>query len=389
MNLQYSVMEICRYKYVIVGSGFLGSVLAERIATKLKEPVLVLEKRGHIGGNCYSEFDTETGIEFHTYGTHIFHTSNKKVWSYINQFTSFNNYKHQVLAHYKDKIYQLPVNLETINSFFNVNLKPFEVDAFLKSKLCHYKEGPANFEEKALSILGFELYEAFFKGYTIKQWQVDPKALPEFIFSRIPFRKNYDENYFYDTWQGIPLNGYAAVFNKLLSNKKITVLLNTDFFDVRNKIDKEATLIYSGPIDKYFNYKYGKLEWRTLKFEKETKAVDDFQGNSVMNYPEIVFPYTRIHEPKHLHPERNYVEGRTIIFKEYSLKDNGENPYYPISNTTNDKLILLYKEEAAKLKNVYISGRLGDYKYYDMHQTINRALEIFETEILPKHFAHA
>lgn len=373
---------LSKYRYVIVGSGFFGAVIAERIANILNEEVLVIEKRNHIGGNCFSETDQATGIEFHTYGSHIFHTSNKKVWDYINQFTAFNNYRHQVLACYKNKIYQLPVNLETINSFFNLSLKPYEVDDFLQSKVITYAQEPQNFEEAALSLLGPELYEAFFKNYTTKQWHKDPKDLPAFIFSRLPFRKNYDENYFFDKWQGIPVDGYTAIFSKMLSHEKINVLLNTDYFDVRDQVSNDAFTIYSGPIDRYFNYKFGRLEWRTLQFEKQIVNVADFQGNSVINFTEPEIPFTRIHEPKHLHPERNYTNGQTLIIKEFSCRDDGSNPYYPIPDHYNNALLSLYKAEAEKSDRIYIAGRLGDYKYYDMHQTIDRALEIFETKIL-------
>jgi UDP-galactopyranose mutase len=377
-------MDISDYSFVVVGSGLLGAVIAERIGNHLDKPVLVIEKRDHIGGNCYSETEATTQIEYHKYGTHIFHTSNEKVWKYVNQFTTFNAYRHQVLTSYLNKIYQLPINLETINSFFNVNLKPYEVDRFMLARTTSTAHEPRNFEEKAISLLGKELYEAFIKGYTLKQWQMDPSKLPASIFNRLPFRKNYDENYFFDKWQGIPTDGYTAMFERMLSNKNIKLLLNTDFFEIRDQLKKDACLVYSGPIDRFFDYKYGKLSWRTLRFEKEVIDVEDYQGTSVINFPEIDIPYTRIHEPKHLHPERNYTKEKTIIFKEFSLKDNGSDPFYPILSDDNIKIYDRYKGEASQLKNVFISGRLGDYKYYDMHQTIARALEIFETGILPK-----
>jgi len=377
-------MDLHEFSFVVVGSGLLGSVIAERITSQLGQNVLIIEKRNHIGGNCYSEIDPESKIEFHKYGTHIFHTDNEKVWKYINQFTSFNSYRHQVLSSYKNKIYQLPINLETINSFFNINLKPYEVDDFLSTMKTGTKGPPANFEEKAISIVGKDLYEAFIKSYTEKHWQIDPNMLPADIFSRLPFRKNYNENYYFDKWQGIPLNGYADLFNNLLSNKKISILLNTDFFSIRESLQKDATIIYSGPIDKFFNYKFGRLSWRSLQFEQETIAVDDYQGNAVINFPEKEIPHIRIHEPKHLHPERNYTTEKTIIFKEYSVKDDGTNPFYPILSTDNLKKYEQYKQEALQLKKVFISGRLGDYKYYDMHQTIAKALDVFETGILPQ-----
>ena len=376
-------MDITEYSYVIVGSGLLGSVTAERIANQLDQPVLIIEKRDHIGGNCYSDVDAATGIEYHRYGTHIFHTSNEKVWNYIRRFIHFNTYRHKVLSAYKDNIYPFPINLATINQFFNRNLKPPEVEAFMATLREPVNGTPANFEEQAVSLLGRELYEAFFKYYTIKQWQVDPLHLPPAIFNRLPFRTNYDDNYFFDRWQGIPENGYTHLFERLLANRKIKVLLNTDFFEVRHLLKKDACLVYSGPIDRFFDYKFGKLNWRTLRFEQETIHNEDFQGNSVINFPEAEIPYTRIHEPRHLHPEKQYPKDKTIIFREYSLADQGDNPYYPIASAENQRLLGLYKDEAAKLKNVFISGRLGDYKYYDMHQTIDRALEIFETCIMP------
>jgi UDP-galactopyranose mutase len=367
-------------KFVIVGAGFFGAVLAERIANELNEKVLVIEKRQHIGGNCYSETHNETGIHYHKYGTHIFHTPKKRVWDYINRFTEFNGYYHQVLNTFKDKVYQMPINLETINSFYNVNLKPFEVDEFLAKEI--EKENidePKNFEEKAITMIGRPLYEAFIKGYTKKQWNKDPKDLPESILKRLPFRKNYNESYYFSRWQGIPLNGYTEIFNKLLENKNIELRLGIDFFDIKDSFNnKEQLIIYSGPIDQYFNYKFGKLDWRTLKFVEKVKLVDDFQGTSVMNYGEEEIPFTRIHEPKHLHPERNYKKGETLIVEEYSGVDDGNNPYYPINDEKNHNLILKYKEEAAKTENVIFGGRLGDYKYFDMTDTIEIALETFE-----------
>ena len=376
-------MDITDYSYVVVGSGLSGAVIAERIASQLHQPVLVLEKRDHIGGNCYSANDPATGIEYHKYGTHIFHTSNEKVWNYVRRFTAFNNYQHKVLSTYQEQIFQFPINLATINQFYKKNLKPYEIDDFMVTIRDNSITDPANFEEKALSLIGKDLYEAFFKHYTIKQWQVDPKSLPATIFNRLPFRKNYVDNYFFDQWQGIPEKGYTHLFENLLADKKIKVLLNTDFFDIRDKIKKDATLIYSGPIDRFFDYKYGKLSWRTLRFEQETISKEDYQGNSVVNYPGPDVPYTRIHEPKHLHPERQQPKGKTIIFREYSLLDQGDNPYYPIASTENQHLLTLYQQEAKDLPNVFITGRLGDYKYYDMHHTIARSLEIFETGVLP------
>ncbi len=376
-------MDITDYSYVVVGSGLLGAVVAERIASQLDQPVLVIEKRDHIGGNCYSAVDPATGIEYHRYGTHIFHTSNEKVWNYIRRYTTFNSYRHKVLSCYNDRLYQFPINLETINRFYNVNLKPYEVDAFMDTVRKGGAGEPSNFEEQAIARLGRDLYEAFFKYYTVKQWQADPRDLPASIFNRLPFRKNYDDNYFFDRWQGIPEKGYTDLFQRLFADKKIRVMLNTDYFDLRHRLKKDACLIYSGPIDRLFDYKYGRLSWRTLRFEQEVVDKEDYQGNAVINYPGPDIPYTRIHEPRHLHPEKAYRKDKTIIFREYSLADKGDEPYYPIPSESNQRLLALYQQEARMLKNIFISGRLGDYKYYDMHQTIDKALEIFETGVLP------
>ncbi len=376
-------MDFTNSKFIIVGSGLFGAVLAERIAAVLNERVVVIEKREHIGGNCFSEVDAATGIEYHKYGTHIFHTSNKKVWDYIRGFTLFNDYRHQVYTTYMDKVYPMPVNLSTINSFYQLNLKPGEVDDFLRKEISNDGvTNPANFEELAINSIGKPLYEALIKGYSKKQWQKDPKELPLSIFKRLPFRKNYNSRYFHNKWEGIPLNGYATLFKNLLANKNIEVLLNTDFFEVRDQIPASATIIYSGAIDRFFDYQYGKLEWRTLDFQKEIMNVEDYQGTAVMNYAQDNILHTRIHEPRHLHPERDYIKSKTLVIKEFSKRDDGSNPYYPINDAANQQLLLQYKSEAAKQPNLIISGRLGEFAYYDMHETIARALEIFETGIL-------
>jgi len=366
-------------KIVIIGVGFFGSVIAERIANVLEIPVTVLEKRSHIGGNCYSEIDKDTGIEYHKYGTHIFHTDNEKVWEYINRFTAFNSYRHQVLSTHKEKVFQMPINLETINSFYNINLKPHEVTSFLQKEVANETNlDISTFEGYTISKVGRPLYEAFIKNYTLKQWNIEPKSMSASIIKRLPFRTDYNESYYNSPYQGIPTDGYTSIFKKLLSNSLIDVRLNSDFFDIKNELPQDALIIYSGPIDQYFDYCYGKLDWRTLEFEHEIKPHNDYQGTSVMNYADLEIPYTRIHEPKHLHPERNYTKDKTLIIKEYSKLDDGSNPYYPINDKRNQDLILKYKALADKEKNLIIAGRLGDYKYYDMHQTIARALEVFE-----------
>ncbi|MCU0328916.1 MAG: UDP-galactopyranose mutase [Chitinophagales bacterium] len=374
--------DFTKYDYILVGAGFYCSVIAERIANDLNKKVLILEKRKHIGGNCYSEIHQETGIEFHKYGTHIFHTANEEVWAYLSRFTKFNGYYHQVLTVYQGKVYQMPINLETINAFYQVNLKPFEVDEFMKKE--HEKEfyeDPKNFEEQAINIVGRPLYEAFIKGYTQKQWERDPKTLPASIIKRLPFRKNYTESYFFDPYQGIPKNDFTDIFNKMLDHPNIEVFLETDFFDVWNDIPKDKTIIYSGAIDKLFNFKYGKLEYRTLEFVEEVIDIEDFQGTSVMNYADADIPYTRIHEPKHLHPERE-IKGKTLIIKEFSKESDGTEPYYPIGGQVNNELYNKYLTELNHTyPNLIVGGRLGDYKYYDMHHVIEKALNVYQTKI--------
>jgi len=371
------------YDYIIIGAGFFGTVIAERIAGQSKYSVLIIDKRDHIGGNCYSEIDPETGIEYHKYGPHIFHTSSKKVWKYIRKFTEFNSYSHKVLSNYKGNIYPLPVNLSLINKFFGVNLSPKEAEEFIKLKQINQNKID-NFEDLALASIGRELYNAFFKNYTLKHWGRHPKMLPVNNFSRIPIRFSYNDCYYDSIWCGIPLNGYTKIFQRMLSHKNINILQNTNYFDIRENIKFRRMLIYSGPIDEYFNYSEGKLSYRTVDMEKEVHYINDFQGNSVINYPEATCKFTRIIEPKHFHPERRY-DNITIIQKEFPREDNeGENPCYPV-NTQNDREKLTkYKILAKKEKNVIFGGRLGMYRYLDMDKVIELALEIYEKEIKPR-----
>lgn len=369
--------------YLIVGAGFYGAVMAERIANRLNRTVLLIDKRNHIGGNCYSVIDEETGIEYHTYGTHVFHTNSVDVWRYINRFTEFNGYYHQVLTTHKGRVYQMPINLETINSFYNVNLRPFEVRKFLQKEI--EKENiatPRNLEEKAISLVGRRLYEAFIKGYTIKQWNKDPKDLPATIIERLPMRTNYNENYFVDArWQGIPLDGYTKIFERMLDSPNIQVLLNCDYFECRLEFKFKKSLIYTGPIDRYFDYCEGELEWRSIMINRRVEEVKDYQGIAVMNYADVEIPFTRIHEPRHLHPERNYNSGKTLLFEEIPRQAKGLDFYYPVADENNENILKRYKSLASKEKNVHIGGRQGDYAYYDMDKTILAALTKFANGI--------
>lgn len=370
-------MNLTGCRYIIIGSGIFGSVLAERIANGLGEKVVVFEKRKNTGGNCYSETDPETGIEYHKYGPHIFHTSIERVWKYINRFVSFNSYRHQVLTVYNNQVYQMPINLKTINSFYGLNLAPYEAEQFLKREIA--KDAvpePRNFQEKAISKIGRPLYEAFIKGYTQKQWQHEPEDLPVEILDRLPFRTDYNESYYHDRWQGIPEEEYSILFSKLLSSKKITVLKDTDYFKIKRHIPKGAKLIYTGPIDRYYQYNFGKLEWRSLDFKKEVVGVKDFQGTPQMNYAELSVPYTRIIEPRHFHPERNYSSDKTVIIKEYPVT-NADEPYYPVNDARNQKLYNMYYDLARQEKSVIFGGRLGEYKYLDMDKVIESALALY------------
>lgn len=319
---------------IVVGAGFYGAVIAELCASNLGRRVIVIERRNHIGGNSFSETDPETGIERHVYGSHIFHTDNKNVWDYISRFAEFNTYRHKVLSRYENKVYHIPINLMTINEFFRKDMSPDQAREFVlgQAKIHGVKE-PKNFEEKAISLMGRPLYEAFIKGYTQKQWQTDSKKLPSSIISRIPVKFNYDWGYFTDPWQGIPVDGYTSFFKRILSHPLIDLRLGVDYFDISTQIDPECLVIYSGSIDRYFDFCHGKLSYRSLRFENKVFSTSDFQGTAVMNYADVKVPYTRIHEFRHYHPERDhYPNDRTSITYEYSLSaDNDNEPYYPVT----------------------------------------------------------
>jgi UDP-galactopyranose mutase len=368
------------YDYIVVGAGFFGSVIAERIAGQSSYSVLVIDKKTHIGGNCYSEIDQETGIEYHKYGPHIFHTSSKRVWQYIRKFTDFNSYSHKVLSYYKGSVYTLPINLFLINKFFNINLSPQEAEYFIKSKQ-KKKHKISNFEDLALASIGRDLYTAFIKDYTYKQWGRDPHTLPADNFSRIPIRFSYHDSYYDDIWCGIPLEGYKKIFERMLSNKNIDLLLSTDYFEINKNIRFRRKLIYSGPIDKYFSYSEGRLNYRTAVLTYEIHNVKDYQGTSVMNYPERRYEYTRTIEPKHFHPERK-CKNVTLIQKEFPGEDHeGINPLWPVNTESDRKRLLRYQALARKEKNVIFGGRLGMYRYFDMDDVIELALETFKRKI--------
>ncbi|CAN7374604.1 UDP-galactopyranose mutase [Brucella pseudogrignonensis] len=379
-------MNFENYDIVIVGAGFFGATIAERVANELKRKVLILDRRDHIGGNAYSENDAQTGIEVHKYGAHLFHTPNKLVWDYLNNFTKFTDYKHRVYTSYKDQVYSMPINLGTVCQFFGRRMSPLEAQQLVleQSRELGDKK-PANLEEKAISLIGRPLYEAFIRGYTAKQWQTDPRELSEHIITRLPVRYNFDNRYFNDAYEGLPVDGYTAIFERMLSNPLIHIQTGVDYFEVKDQIPAGKPVVYTGPIDKFFDYKAGELGWRTIDFEPEVLQVGDFQGTAVMNYADENIPFTRILEFRHFNPERDYQKEKTIIVREYSrFAQRGDEPYYPIDTQKDKKTYLDYKEMADAERDVIFGGRLGTYRYLDMHQAIGAALKCYETTIEPR-----
>lgn len=378
--------DLANADVVVVGAGFFGCTIAERVATALGKNVVVLEKRNHIGGNAYSYKDPLTGIDVHKYGTHIFHTSNQRIIDYVTRFTTFNSYRHSVKTNFRNFIYDIPINLKTLNDFYGRSFSPTEAIQFLAEKKT-FIDTPRNFEEQALNSIGNELYEAFFKGYTQKQWSISPSELPAEVFSRIPVRFNYDNNYFNDQIEGIPSNGYLSLFQSMLSHPKIKTHLGVDYFNVREIILSETLIVYSGPIDRLFDYQFGTLNWRTVDLKFETVPTADYQGCAVMNFADESIPYTRIHEFKHLHPENVDLLKleQTIVAREYSrFAGKEDDPYYPMNTKEDQSRVGSYKDLALGRENLIIGGRLGSYKYLDMHMAIGQALMKFENEIAPR-----
>ena len=379
-----------KYDYLIVGSGLFGSIFAYE-ANKKGKKCLVIDKRSHIGGNIYTE--NISGINVHKYGAHIFHTSNKEVWDYIQQFAEFNRYTNSPVARYKDELYNMPFNLNTFSRMFNL-ITPQDIEKKLDEER---KEGleklngkePSNLEEQAISLVGTTVYEKLIKGYTEKQWGMPCTELPSFIIKRLPVRMIYDNNYFNDKYQGIPIGGYTQIIEKMLDG--IDVKLNYDFFEHREELENIADkIIFTGQIDKYYDYKFGQLEYRSVRFETEELDIDNYQGNAVVNYTDREVPYTRIIEHKHFEQGKqlgNEVTegpsvGKTIISKEYSDKwDASKEPYYPINNERNNELYAKYEDLAKEDNKVIFGGRLGQYKYYDMDKVIVEALKCVKEEL--------
>ena len=373
-----------KYNYLIVGSGLFGSIFAYE-ANKRGKKCLIIDKREHIGGNIYTE--KIEGINVHKYGAHIFHTSNKEIWNYINQFAEFNRYTNSPIARYKDELYNMPFNMNTFNKLWGV-VTPTEA----KKKIEEEKREagivePKNLEEQAISLVGRTIYEKLVKGYTEKQWGQKATELPSFIIKRLPVRFIYDNNYFNDIYQGIPIGGYTSIIEKML--KGIDIKLNCDFFDNREELENIAEkIVFTGPIDKFYNYKYGELEYRSLRFETDILDEENYQGNAVVNFTEYEVPYTRIIEHKHFEfgaslgilPE-GIAKEKTIITKEYpDMWKQGKEPYYPINNDKNNNLYTKYFELSKKDKNVIFGGRLGLYKYFDMDKVIEVALKCVNSE---------
>ena len=371
-----------KYDLIVVGAGLFGLTVAERVASLHNKRVLIVERRDHIGGNCYSERDPETGIEVHKYGAHLFHTSNERVWEYVNQFTDFTGYQHRVFAMHDGQAYQFPMGLGLISQFFGKYYSPEEAKKLIAEQASEIDTADAtNLEEKAISLIGRPLYEAFIKNYTAKQWQTDPRKLPASNITRLPVRYTFDNRYFNDTYEGLPVNGYTAWLEKMVASDLIDVQLSTDWFEVRDQYEG-IPVVYTGPVDRYFDYSEGRLGWRTLDFEWETLDVEDFQGTPVMNYNDADVPYTRILEFRHFHPERNYESDKTVIVKEYSrAAKEGDEVYYPINTPEDREKVAKYRELVEKEDGVLFGGRLGTYHYLDMHMAIASALTMVDNKI--------
>lgn len=368
------------YDYLIIGAGFSGCVLAERISSQLGKRVLIVDKRNHIGGNAYDNYN-EYGILIHKYGPHWFHTNDKKVMDYLSKFTEWIYHYHRVKSYVDGQLLPIPINMDTVNQLYGMNLSsPTEVQIFYDKIRDKTITNPKNAEEMVISLVGKELYEKFFKGYTLKQWNIHPKDLAASVTARIPTRINRDDRYFTDTYQVMPKNGYTAMFQNMIKNRNISILLQTDYKDVINDL-KFNKLIYTGAIDDFFDSIHGKLPYRSLRFEHETLNQEFFQSHQQINYPND-YDFTRIIEWKHATRQQS---NTTTITREYSLLSDEQNEkYYPIPRDVNQELYNKYKKQAENQKNTIFCGRLAEYKYYNMDQVIARALMIFEKQICNK-----
>ncbi|TGL90248.1 UDP-galactopyranose mutase [Leptospira congkakensis] len=363
-------------KILIVGAGFSGAVIANSLAKTGNYLVEVIDERNHIGGNCHTERDSETNVMVHRYGPHIFHTSNEKVWNYVNSFGAFHPFVNRVKSVYQGKVYSMPINLHTINQFFGKAMNPSEAKEWIESQGDSAIEDPKTFEDQAKKFVGEPLYKAFFYGYTKKQWGTEPHNLPASILKRLPVRFNYDDNYYNDSYQGIPVDGYSVVIQKMLDHPNIKITLEKRFQGESEPTSGFDHIFYTGPIDAYFSFRHGRLGYRTVYF-KENRAEGDYQGNPVINYADVEVPYTRVHEHKHFTPWETH--SKTIYFEEFS-KETEENdiPYYPKRLDLDMKILKEYELEVSRLSKVTFLGRLATYRYLDMHHIIEEALDCAE-----------
>ncbi len=372
-------------QFCVVGSGFFGATVARLLAEELDADVLVIDEREAVGGNSRSFFNTDTGIECHQYGSHIFHTSNSQVWEFVRRFTTLNDYRHRVFIRRGNAVFPMPINLATVNQFYGKALSPGEAKAFLAAEIARDAvSAPRNLEEKAISLVGRPLYEAFIKGYTQKQWGRPPCELPADIITRLPVRTTYHADYFNALWQGVPAEGYGALFANMLLHPRIEVLLHTRFETMRNSLPSDCYTVYTGMLDRLFDYRYGELGWRSLRFDWQTVPVQDYQGTSVMNYADTEIPFTRIHEFKHYNLERveAFTSNKTVICREYPQAfSRGGEAYYPVNTAENMALHQKYLVAAAKLPRFFVGGRLGAYRYWDMDMAVAEAMRLFETDI--------
>jgi UDP-galactopyranose mutase len=370
---------------LVVGAGLFGLTIAERAAESGLR-VTVIDRRDHVGGNAHSSVDEATGIEVHRYGSHIFHTSNERVWEYARRFTAFTGYRHRVYSTHRGTVYPLPINLGTLNQFFGTAMGPDAARALVTQQAAEVDGAAAtNLEDMAISLIGRPLYEAFIRDYTAKQWQTDPRELPASVIARLPVRYSYDNRYFSDTYEGLPTHGYGPWFEAMAAHPRIDVRLGSDFFDADQPLSKDAArgqvpIVYTGPVDRYFGQHAGELGWRTLDLETETLPVRDFQGTSVMNYADLDTPYTRVHEFRHYHPEREdrHAQDRTVVMRERSrFALPGDEPYYPVATPQDRGRLRAYRDLANDEPDVHFGGRLGSYLYLDMHMAIASAQSLW------------
>jgi len=362
-----------QHKFLIVGAGFSGAVLANQLAEQLDCTIEIWDERSHVAGNCHTKRDAETNVMLHEYGPHIFNTDKKEIWDFVNRFVEFKPFINRVKANHKNNIYSLPVNLHTINQLFNKSFNPEEAKAFISSQADKSIKEPKSFEEQALKFIGPDLYKAFFYGYTKKQWGCEPSQLPASILKRLPVRFNYDDNYYNNIYQGIPVNGYTELVEKLIDSPKISVTLNKKFHYSSELAAGYDHIFFTGPIDAFFGYKFGRLGYRTVTFEKFVTD-GDYQGNAVINYCDEEVPHTRVHEHKHFAPWEQH--DKTVYFKEYSKETTEDDiPYYPKRLEADKNILQAYRTEAMLASNISFLGRLATYRYMDMHHVIGEALQ--------------